>query len=449
MPNNTVLKPFTLPLYSKLRRLIEQAPFKSAPGADWWKWLNAQTQHGLNQKELMYSDLCLDLEDSPEKQTSTDILQLIKKLPSDIEILINKQEVPRALLFEEINQPFPLSAKLERPTSPHDPAPLLTHRQSAYDFHIVRIWRQDLLGHHNVWMVLDKNGKPWKSKLLPGHSRTCFFTADAAYRWCRMVSKAVIPSTRKQWKHRTRWSDIRLDGGDNYTEWLITLPNHHFIDELSPQDHFDAENLLMHIRSSIYSVDGKRVLLIEELQSDYNQHISKLERETDEKHEINPYQKTWVELGLRIAILIACRQGLDGVGISNGNMHDVIYTRSNKGRATFYDVMVAKALEKTARTLSAEFSSTIITATTQHYAIEESTYQDLHETIRPCWKVIGIWGADEKEKEFYSHADALRYKTRMLEREVKASIPVLWMEAKARAELYQAGLPLLGSLNRQ
>jgi hypothetical protein len=107
-----------------------------------------------------------------------------------------------------------------------------------------------------------------------------------------------------------KFSDYQLPGGENYREWLLTLPNKAALDaqqlerremlrtmhvsgeQMLPREiaelqtleagqtdkgafkssHFDQPNILAHIRTNERTdVDGKRVLFIEEIQSDWAQ----------------------------------------------------------------------------------------------------------------------------------------------------------------------------------
>lgn len=57
MPVKTHTDVYELPLYSKVRRAIEQAPMEHAPIDAWQDWLLAQAKNGVSQNELDY--LCI------------------------------------------------------------------------------------------------------------------------------------------------------------------------------------------------------------------------------------------------------------------------------------------------------------------------------------------------------------------------------------------------------
>ena len=69
----------------------------------------------------------------------------------------------------------------------------------------------------------------------------------------------------------TRWSQYRLDGGENYRELVFTMPNSSYTNQ-AMRAHWgqDAEGVLAHARIQDFYADGKKMLFIEEIQSDYH-----------------------------------------------------------------------------------------------------------------------------------------------------------------------------------
>ena len=168
----------------------------------------------------------------------------------------------------------------------------------------------------------------------------------------------------------TKYEDYQLPGGKNYHETLITLPEHK--GENYTSTHWDEPNVLAHLRMSDRNVDGKKLLHIEELQSDWHQagrehgykgkdsknELGKLEntylnlknqldaakdagdgdkimdlmpkvmaaddavRKADylNNHGVPdaPFKKDWHELALKHAILDAARRGYHGIVITPG-----------------------------------------------------------------------------------------------------------------------------------
>ena len=67
---------------------------------------------------------------------------------------------------------------------------------------------------------------------------------------------------------QTKYSQYQLPGGDNYKEVLITLPGK----DQFKSSHFNETNIITHLRMNTrIDADGKKVLFLEEVQSDWGQ----------------------------------------------------------------------------------------------------------------------------------------------------------------------------------
>ena len=68
-----------------------------------------------------------------------------------------------------------------------------------------------------------------------------------------------------------RWSQYKLGGGTNYRELVFKMPNSTYSNR-AMRGHWgqDAEGVLVHARIQDFEVDGKKMLFIEELQSDWH-----------------------------------------------------------------------------------------------------------------------------------------------------------------------------------
>lgn len=69
----------------------------------------------------------------------------------------------------------------------------------------------------------------------------------------------------------TNWEDYKLDGGTNYRELVFKLPGSEYTNH-AMQAHWgkDAIGILAHARVQDFDVDGKKMLFIEEIQSDWH-----------------------------------------------------------------------------------------------------------------------------------------------------------------------------------
>jgi len=118
-------------------------------------------------------------------------------------------------------------------------------------------------------------------------------------------------------ENNTQYGDYTLEGGENYKEMLITIPSdgkpfipQHFSGKVP-----DGENLIAHARFNERTIDGKKTLFVEEIQSDLHQvgrkrgykiktpEIEELEKLKDEvfkkyQNSINQYTDLIAEKGI-------------------------------------------------------------------------------------------------------------------------------------------------------
>jgi hypothetical protein len=116
-----------------------------------------------------------------------------------------------------------------------------------------------------------------------------------------------------------QWSHIAWTGGEAYREWLITLP---FWPASYFSSHFQVRNVLAHVRCDVREgAAGERVLLLQEVQSDWAQDARRaiscgdLDPADDE---CPPFLKEWPALAMKLVLLHAAHQGLDAVAWTRG-----------------------------------------------------------------------------------------------------------------------------------
>ena len=77
--------------------------------------------------------------------------------------------------------------------------------------------------------------------------------------------------TNNEGNVKSKWHDYKLDGGRNYREITFKLPNSEY-SNTAMQAHWgdNAKGILAHARIQDFDVDGKKMLFIEEIQSDWH-----------------------------------------------------------------------------------------------------------------------------------------------------------------------------------
>lgn len=90
----------------------------------------------------------------------------------------------------------------------------------------------------------------------------------------RKISRIKTEHNKESDKHKPKWKAYSLNGGENYREIIFKLPNSTYSNG-AMVGHWNgtvtnAEGILAHTRVQDFEVDGKKMLFIEEIQSDWH-----------------------------------------------------------------------------------------------------------------------------------------------------------------------------------
>lgn len=437
---------YELPLYSRLRERLAEAPMQIAPAADWHDWLDAQVKKGVSGKELDAARglLWSDVLDESVRLTKAQLLAKLVQLPTDIVVKLPRKTRPEPLKFEAVNRLWERDEALLGVRDVVNRMLRLVSVNAAYDFQLCCWLISDVLGIQEVWRVLDGNGRPWRSRWLGKQPCPFFASEDEAKRWCEAVVARLTPMRGGRRACAVKWSEWRIKSGEDYREWLVTAPFFLFEERFISTVHFATPQLLMHLRTSVYRDGEDRFLYLEEIQSDYCQRASRSERGGHGVVDDNPFKGEWVALGLRAAVLMACRMGLDGVAVSSGAEQDQVYRSPNRGRAVFYDVQVRKALEKLAKSLRLEQGSVTHKGNSRHWIVLPSFGEDITGARIRRWQISGVPGIENLV--FSSREAAMRYAAHHASVVVENVVPMLRLRGDDRQRIYRSGLPVLGSV---
>ncbi|MDE2022334.1 MAG: hypothetical protein KGI71_05500, partial [Patescibacteria group bacterium] len=122
---------------------------------------------------------------------------------------------------------------------------------------------------------------------------------------------------------RPRFENVVLPGGTSYRELLLTLPTHA---PVYSSPHWTEPNVLAHVRMDDRTTpDGKRMLFLEEIQSDWHQ-----EGRRTGGVPAAPFAKTWPELVLKRMLRYAAEHGYDELGWTTGAQQAARYDLSKQ-----------------------------------------------------------------------------------------------------------------------
>jgi hypothetical protein len=200
----------------------------------------------------------------------------------------------------------------------------------------------DMLGPVRCWIALTQRGEPLVTLNRP--QGYCASPEEAKAR-----ANEHAAQTLPKLITNGQWMRYRLTGGENYREWLVTLP---YYRPTYFSSHFSHRNVLLHIRTDIREgADGEKVLFVQELQSDWAQQARRELAETD-KPEIPrcPWLQEWSSLGLKLLLLHAAHKGVDTLAWTTGQQQVKRYDGlGEEGLRQLYDRTLPKQVERLLR----------------------------------------------------------------------------------------------------
>lgn len=129
----------------------------------------------------------------------------------------------------------------------------------------------------------------------------------------------------------TVYEEYTVEGGENYKELLVTLKRGYKY----KSSHWKFKNVLVHIRfDERTDTDGKKVLFINEIQSDWGQDYRK--GKTEAKAPFVADTKSWVSLALKRALRYAADEGFDRIAFATGQQNADIYDLSQRVEKIYY-----------------------------------------------------------------------------------------------------------------
>jgi hypothetical protein len=204
------------------------------------------------------------------------------------------------------------------------------------------------------WLVLDPHGARSTDQPAHGFNTVREAMAHAALRMQRQFTRSAKA------RHTPRWERFSLQGLGAYSELLVTLPA--WPGSFSSRVHFPGvHNLLVHLRTNVCDAhDGRRVLFLDEVQSDWHAMLATKEQADDHDegapHQGVPFARDWPLLAMKFALWWAARQGLAGVAWSTPELH-LRRWHGHNPPTEVYRRALPEAAAKLARVLPLEVST--------------------------------------------------------------------------------------------
>jgi hypothetical protein len=312
---------------------------KRAIVAQWSATLRSLTGKGLKTEELEMSGVLARLQKMPEGETLTvaQVLQMI-----DLSHVVPKFACESRFGFvttvdwrEECQRIPEKEFKRRRLLGEgYDARHLIRYRHRSLGWAAVHTRYSDLVTERSDWWtVLDERGR-FIQQPVPG-----FGSAEDAMAFAELQMSLKFASWGKD-QALSKWKRYSLPGGDEYREILLQLDDWPY--SYQPR-HYRTRNVLVHIRTSVRSTqDGRRVLFLDEVQSDWHSDLhAEARREPGEPRRKPspqaPFRREWPLLSMKLMIWWAQRLGVDGLSWSTAEMQsarwgglgppDILYRR--------------------------------------------------------------------------------------------------------------------------
>lgn len=438
-----------LNLWSPLHRKLEAVPQSVAQAEQWIGLIRNFEKAGVSVTEIEWSNLLLFLHSCTGQKVSKE--RLLAEFSGNFDWDLH--------LVRQVNDDFSPSLNFHRVPEPTKAPPVFIKdgireqrqtifRDRTFGLCINRHQECDagLFGHHVYWTLS-----------LPQGQRKFGFTAK--YDEFETLEHAMAHAEKLLQEFKTRLSKegfvgtakseneyekYHLPGGENYSEWLLSMPS---FPERYWGPHFEYPNVVAHVRTTFRSnTEHQKVLLLEEIQSDWNQalrdiELGKADQEIlDKPPPENPYRFQWLETALKAMLTMAARHSVSGVAWLPGKVHAQRFPWADgDGLIGFYDIVVRKAMAKLGRAWGLQLRKTLIFPHENNLVLLRADNGSFAVYQKSPLKLMASRLATLKE------AEAI---VAELEEQTE-EVLMLELTEECKADIRQNGLPLLGSIGRR
>ena len=435
LPHEVVSHPAPEKLFSVLRRRLLAMELNAAPAEQWRNTILNMTKCGVRQEEIRWSgvlDFLDQAENRDEKVSREEVISRVEFGPIRLELTNELIGAPQPRLpFEEDASIMPC-AQFERsglkPAAGEIPVVRLVNRPLNYRVGFLKQAAADEPTSRH-WFAL----APYDRALsLPGEEEPALFpdrqsACEAAARHARdhyHLRNSLQPSDK--------YAFMTLHGGQNYREWLVTLPDYQ-PSHYTP--HFTERNVLLHFRTKERrDPEGRKLLHVEEIQSDWHQQAARSANWRARIPEA-PFAKEWSLLAVKIILLQAVDAGCDGVSWTPGETQQMRFQCDASALRRLYDKEIPQHLTKLAKDWDGHCETTRI---------------DTREPWISAYRSGAYWSVRDKEGRFttrgrFSKRDAVALCERHSKR-IELSVPVFYIPDGMRERIENDGLPRFGDV---
>lgn len=430
--------PYSKRLYSALQCRIQALSLNRASPLQWRQTLLNLRRTGIRAEELEWSGLLLFL-DKAHRQGKAMVTRetLLNKIDFSAIRLCLTHELATdrncGLEFIELSQSKSRNrlGAIQKIAGPGEVC-ILRYADTMHYYKVGYVMRVNtkLKQERSLrWFALDTIGNLISSQL----SGQSFFKDQeetfkvASEHALQHVGIPVTYTPCSRYEHKT------LCGGNEYREWLLTLPDY----PISYHNkHYYERNLLLHFRTKIrHDQHGRRLLFIEELQSDWHQSGAMFGYQTRWPGRLPPapFRKEWIGLALKLILLHGAEEGYDGVAWTKGDIHESHYQQSMAAVRRLYDELIPNTLLRLCEHWGGRIEKTRII--TKEPRLHISRQMDK-------WFVTDPHGSFSTRARD-SQKEAMQIMARHC-KQIELDVPVLILDESSRKRIEEEGFPMFG-----
>ena len=310
---------FGVPLiFSTLRQRLNDMGHAKARAEQWLRTIENFQKKGLRAEEFERSQLMPELEvfdDSGDQAFASELVALCNFEALRLSVIPVVSDAQRQLRF--LSAPTRTLKRTKKlPKAQDGQARDVVGFDPVLGYRIEQVEHQTLWGPEHHWQAVTFDG----SVIRNVAKQTLLSTSESAAALAASHAREHFPKRLAL----GRWSHYAWAGGEEYREWLITLP---YYPASFFSNHFSIRNVLAHVRCDLREgADGERVLLLHEVQSDWAQSARRaISAGTMESSDCRcpPFYREWPALVMKLILLHAARSGHDAVAWTRGE-HQVL-----------------------------------------------------------------------------------------------------------------------------
>jgi hypothetical protein len=341
-------------LYSPWVRYLQQHPRARHTAEQWLPHLKQAQKRGLKLEELERSGLPAWLarqqQEVPQQRwTPQELLKAIDLSSVRLSVIPMTQASQNNLQM----QPPAHSPRLTPVRDGHRVQSGQRRTVAAYDrvlgYRVESLQHDTLWGPEQHWQAVTHEGRPIANQ----HGLSLLSAAEVAHRLASHHAQRCLPKSEEA----AKWRRFALPGGEAYREWLVTLP---WYRPTHSDNHYDLRNVLAHVRcDQRIDAAGRRILLLQEMQSDWSQQWACEQRERSALNASSasslpsptiaepPFAREWVSLVLKLVLLHAAWWHLEGIAWLTGEQQATRFGgRGEQWLLTLYDERVPREVNR-------------------------------------------------------------------------------------------------------